>query len=268
MADYKYYYHSLDDVTLTYSATEDTGFDIENITDRNINTFFKDSNVAVTSVNFIIDFGAGVTRNADYIILGNYIATSTDDIVWLKVESADDAAFSVNNVTHVTDEPITASSLTTFIKTWTAGTARRYWRVTIQDDAGSNLDDVQIGVVFLGLDFEHGHDPDILPMNEGRDYEVTSAQADGGSRFTNIFNTTVRRNWNHEYHAIGTTFKTNFESWADEVYVSSNGISRYPFYFTNDGGTTLYYVRSVGQLQFGKDAYQAWNTNIRLEEEL
>ena len=269
MANFSYYYQSLDSATLTYSATEDSGFDVDNIKDRNINTFFKDTNIGVTSINVVIDFGASDARACDSIILGNYIATSTDDVVWLAVQSADDAGMSVNATTHVNTQEIQSSSLTDYIKTFTAPAAvRRYWKITIADDASDNLDDVQIGTVFLGAAFDHDHDPDILPASEGRGYAVANAEALGGTRFSNIFNTTVRRNWSFEYHGIGTTFKANFESWADGVFVNANGFSRYPFYFTDDSGSTLYYVRAVGNLQFGLDAYQAYNTNIRLEEEL
>lgn len=270
MANFSYYYKSLDSATLTYSATEDSGYDVDNIKDRNINTFFKDSAIAANIVNIVVDFGADDERDCDYIVLGNYLATAVGaDIARLGLQSADDAAFTVNLDTYFSAEDIDSSSLTTHIKTFTAnGTPRRYWKIVFQASGGANLTDLQVGTIFLGEAFNHTHDPDILPASEGRGYSVANAEALGGQRFSNIFNTTVRKNWNYEYHGIGSTFKTNFETWADGIYTADSGFSRYPFYFTDDAGSTLYYVRAIGRLQFGLDAYELWNTNITLEEEL
>jgi len=260
---YVLYHQSIEGATLTYSATEDANYPDTNMQDRYKNTFFKDTAIAAVSVNCIINFGSA--RACSHIILGNYIATSTDDIVWLQLEYADDAAFTVNNGTSFLEQAIESATLTNYLKTFTSQ-SKQYWRITIADDTGDNLANLQIGTIYLGTSISISHSPE-PNETQSADYVVNINQGVGGIRSGSIDNTTVRRLWNYDWKLLSETDKTNLQTFRDSIYMNKD-LSRYPFYWSPDTGTTLYYSRTKGELTMKQQAYQAWTWNSNFEEEL
>jgi len=255
---YKLYYHSLEDATLTYSATADTGYPITNMQDRNINTFFKDSSIASGSVTLKIDFGESVTR--DYILLGNYIASSVGAVT-ITLKRSSTGAFAGEETTVFSDETISSATLTNKIKTFTSCT-NQYWQITLSH---GDTCDYQIGTIFLGSVFTFVNNPK-LELSHGSNFNVTVNQSGGGVRYSQIINTAVRRIWNLDFILLNSTEKTGLETFRDEVQTSD--LSRWPFYFSPDSGTTLYFVRKRGDMEFTQRAFGAWDSNFIFEEEL
>ncbi len=267
MSNYEFYAQSLDDAVLTYSATEDTNFPVTNIQDRNIQTFFKDTNAGANSVNIEIDLGA--SRTCDYIFLGNYIANTVDgnERAEMDLERSATGAFGGEETVVFADELIDSDSLTDFLKTFSSA-GNRYWRIIFHSDDPGNLDDLQFGTIFLGTLWNWAHEPELRTPEESG-YPVTGNQAGGGSRFSQIANTTVRRKWNIPLKFIIESEKVKHETFRDQIFIDEGGgFSRYPFYFTDDGGTTFFFARYRGRLRLNQHAYQAWETVHPFEEEL
>lgn len=264
MSNFEIYAQSIDDATLAYSATEDTSFPITNVQDRNINTFMKDTAIAAATVNIVIDLGAA--RSCDFILLGNYIATAADSaLMKLECHSADawvgaqTEAFAATAV----DTATLADKLITF-----SAQNFRYWRMVFTDLSAGNLTDLQFGTIFLGTHWNWAHEPELNPL-EDSGYNVTTNRSAGGSTFGQIANTTVRRVWNVPLKFISSAEKTKHETWRDTVFMDLNGgLSRYPYYWSDDNGTTLYFSRYQGKLNLKQHAYQQWETNHVFVEEL
>lgn len=263
MSDFLYYAQSIDDANLTYSATEDTDYSIENIQDRNINTFFKDTAIGVATVDIVIEFDS--PRLCDYVIFGNYLATSITGETLVYIQCNTSNSWGAPAYTFGASS-IDSSSLTTRKITFNTGSSSyKWWRLHIEGGSSGNIADLQIGTIFLGDKWEHNHNPEI-GIGENSNYLATARETDGGYRFSQILNTTIRRQWNYKYKYITETEKIKFETWRDAIFVTK-GLSHYPFYFSNDGGTTLYYVRNIGKLNLKEHAYQVYETSITLDEE-
>jgi hypothetical protein len=263
MSNMEFYSESLDDGTLTYSATEDTNYPVENIQDRNINTFFKDSAIGAATVNIVIDLGAA--RSCNSIVLGNYIATAAN-AARLKLECHSADAWVGAQTEAFAETEIEASALTDKVITFSAQSFR-YWRMVFDDEAAGNLTDLQFGCVFLGTEWNWAHEPELRKPDESG-YNVTVNEADE-ARYGQTAGVTARRIWGVPYDWIESAEKTKIETFRDNIFMDNrNGLSRYPFYFTDDGGTTFYFARARGKLSLVQRAYQVWRTNFIFEEEL
>jgi len=261
------YGQSIDLATLTYSATEDTNYPIQRIQDRDINSFFRDLNIAAVNVTILIDFGTA--RSADHLILGNYLATSVDDVVWIALQSADDAAITVNATTHINTQEIQSATLTDYIKTFTnGGTARRYWKITIADDAAANLDDLQIGSIFLGDKITLDHNPSV---GKTKSHGITAVvrEALGGNRAGRKLRSSNRKMWTWDltYFDDDNSNLTDLETFVTDVGMSE-GLSALPFYFSEDSGSTILFGRSNGRHSLSEIGDSVWNFQLALEEEL
>lgn len=263
MSNFEIYAQSIDDAVLAYSVTEDTNFPITNIQDKNIKTFMKDTAIAAATVNIVIDLGAA--RSCDFILLGNYLATSADNVL-LKLECHTADAWG-GPTTAFSATAINSASLTDKLITFSAQNFR-YWRLVFTDLSAGNLTDLQFGTIFLGTHWNWAHEPE-LTLLEDSGYNVTTNRAAGGSTFGQIANTTVRRRWNVPLKWISAAEKVLHETWRDTIFMDLNGgLSRHPFYYSIDNGTTILFSRYRGKLNLRQHAYQQWETNHVFEEEL
>lgn len=257
---YQLYHQSIEGATLTYSATADTNYPATNMQDRYKNTFMKDTAIAAASITIDIDFGA--TRACNHIILGNYLATG-DGHPELTLQRDDNAGYT-SPTTVFASEDISSTTLTNHLKIFGSATDR-YWRLSIADDI-TNLINLQIGTIYLGTSISISHSPE-LDVAQSADYLVNVNQGVGGIRSGSIDNTTVRRLWSYPWKLLSETDKTNLETFRDSVYMNKD-LSRYPFWWSPDTGTTLYYARTSGALDMKQQAYQAWTWDANFEEEL
>ena len=259
---YVLYHQSIESATLTYSATEDTNYPDTNMQDRYKNTFFKDTDIEAPTITIDIDFGEN--RTCNHIILGNYLATA-GEVATLTLQRDDNAGFaSPTNV--FTAESIYSATLTKKLKTF-ASCTDRYWRILFKSNTGfTEVENLQIGTIYLGTRVTLSHSPE-LDITQSGEYSVNINDGVGGIRAGSIDNTTVRRIWEYPFKLLSETDKTNLQTFRDSVYMN-NGLSRYPFFWSPDTGTTLYYSRTNGALEMSQQAYQAWQTTLTFEEEL
>jgi len=258
---YTIYHQSLESATLTYSATADTNYPVTNLQDRYKNTFFKDTAIGA-SITIKVDFGSA--RACNYIILQNYIATAPAFARFvLKYGTADDG---INFENLASDyEIIHSTSLTNFLDTFTSKT-KRYWLLSFDNAGGDDFNNLQIGAIYLGTQMALGHTPEIGIVYSA-DYDVNVNQGAGGIRAGSINNATVRRIWQFQWKLLNPTDKTNLETFRDSVYMNK-GLSRYPFIWSPDSGTTLYSARTNGELSLKQTAFEAYEWNAVFEEEL
>uniref|UniRef100_A0A6H1ZPX3 Uncharacterized protein n=2 Tax=viral metagenome TaxID=1070528 RepID=A0A6H1ZPX3_9ZZZZ len=260
---YQLYHQSIESATLTYSATADTNYPATNMQDRYKNTFFKDTGIGA-DCDIKIDFGAN--RTCDYILLGNYFAIPDGGTTLTIDLQRDDNAGFASPTTVFSTENIYSATLTKKLKTFTSCTDR-YWRILFKSNTGvTEVDNLQIGTIFLGTAITLSHSPE-LDVAQSADYLVNVNQGVGGIRSGSIDNTTVRRLWSYPWKLLSETDKTNLQTFRDSVYMNKD-LSRYPFWWSPDTGTTLYYARTKGALDMKQQAYQAWTWDANFEEEL
>jgi len=247
----KLYYQSLDDATVTYSGTADTGYPVTNVQDRNANTLLKETTGIGLVVNYItIDFGSAVA--CDSLVLGNVLGQANFEYL---LEADDNSGFA-------TPETILSSkSLATsgdYIESFTSKTYR-YWRIGFLDTITTSS--LSIGTVFLGTAIELSRNPN---LDETEDFEYSSqvTEALGGGRFGFGDHDNLRQKWNYNFDYITETDKTNMKAMAAGVYGS-----RRPFYFTDPAGTT-HFARMMDNLTITQIGYQAYTMSLALEQEM
>jgi len=252
-----FYAQSIDTATLTYSSVAETGYPLANMQDRNKNSTFYDNVAGAMNENLVIDLGSA--RACNYLILGNYLAVTMGTIT-LTIQC--NSSNSWPGIEAKAATSILAMSMTNSLLTFNSQNYR-YWRLVFTSST-----DVLIGVstLFLGTYYTLARTPELIPNNNSG-YNVLLNESLGGNRFGYIANTTVREIWEYEFNYITDTEKTYMETWRDQIYIS-DGLSRYPFFYSPDSGTTLRYVRSNGLLNFEELTYGAYKVNIRLEQEL
>lgn len=262
--DYEFYYEGIDSATITLlNMTADTDFPVTNIQDRNNHTYFTDSSFSQNTVAVGIDFGSGITRDCNVVTV-KYKVTGV--AVLGTVQYGDNGADWTS--TDFANEALTENSTVEELWEFTDIAAHRYWRLVWQD-AGDPMTALRVFNILIGDKYQFHHNPE-LALKTSRGYEVENSEGAGGYRYSRIRNTTKRRRWELDYKYIDSTEQAKLEAWADTVFchVDNGKPSRYPFYFSDDGGTTIYYVRALGPLVFDQMAYDAFQTKIILEEEL
>lgn len=252
----KFIYQSIKDATLSESdLTAETGYPLTNLNDLNKNNVFKCADVSAPGV-LDINFGAG--QDADTLALVDFYMTGTSLTVTVEASETGGAG---TYVSILSAQSVTSSTTpATWVKTISGDPLYQYYRITFAGDAGADL---YLGAVFLGneLDFSHNPELNILYTNQ---FENTIITSQGGQRFAFGEFDDNRKGWQMVLKYINATFKTNLESWRDEVMPGE--LSRYPFLFYDD--TNYHYVRSVGPLEFQTSADVAYDTTLVLSEEL
>lgn len=232
MANPIYYYDGIEDATLAYSATEDTDFTVENLKNRNKNTFFKDTAIAAATVNLVIDFGAA--RSCDSIVLGNYIATAVIRAN-LKLEAHSADAWVGAQTEIFADQDIHTTTLDDDAVAFSAQSFR-YWRLVFDDSLGNNLTDLQIAIILLGTKLSHTVNRN-WGMHESRLSNVSSRMTKGGQDFTNK-NGENKRVFSMNWADIEETQKDNIMTWLETVF--NNYL---PFYLDINGDGNEILVR-------------------------
>lgn len=151
-----------------------------------------------------------------------------------------------------------------YFYTWSvAAVQKTYYRVRI----GSTSANLEFANIFLGSTdnvFEPSTDPD-LPRDRGwlRDGLIIN-QSESGSKFA-VEKSDRRRVWSILYRHISTANKTVLE---DLEEACGGGLK--PFVFTDDGGTTYFYVRwdETSPLFCRELASGLWECSFRLIEEI
>jgi len=264
MANLVFYSESVDGATFTVNSLgSDTNYPATNLNDRNKNVYWKAAN-ANTSGYIEIDLGEN--RTVDYIILGFHNYTDTSVGIKFTFDMNNDGNFtgeyylvgsSFNYEDYVTDN----SDI--WLETFTAQGSYRYYRLYLEAMGAGTYQ--QLACLFLGTAWEHSHSPE-LGVSPSAEYLVDSGITTAGIVRTQINNTTVKKYWNYIYKYVTSSEKTNFETWRDNIYISS-GLSHYPFFF-KDSVNQMYYVRNRGVLKFMEHAYDVWQTEINFEQEL
>ena len=127
---------------ITDPGTE-TGFAIASIKDMKSYTLWK-SNQTAAAINIDSDCGASTTQNGDYIALVNHNLFTLGATVRVLADTVSPAATQVLAATTPTEDTVTYLP-------FTAPTAKRYWRITINHSALPFAAKPYIGEIFLGM---------------------------------------------------------------------------------------------------------------------
>lgn len=227
MANPKIYHANPGAYTLAASAGSHADYPLTNIQDF-LRTTFWTSGGTTANQYLTVQFSAAKTCN--YAILE---AGSPAEVGWttLTIQAADDAAMSVNKVDiYQGDMPASGTALFEF----QAGDVTKvYWRFTI---GGTLTEAPGIANLFLGKFVEFSFPYEYGAKLADSSFQTTvgrslsgiqrAAQAIGGTRIFKV-----------DFRLLNDAFATQYRAFHDEV----RGRLR-PFYFSPDGGTTLYYV--------------------------
>lgn len=170
MSNVKFLYEGLEGATLTASAGTASGYDVENVKDRNPNTLwianantnnqtFKAQLASSRAVDTVIIDGI----NASALASGTAsikVQSSTDNSTWTDRYTFNDAALSGN--TRLKCEFVSASAL--------------YWRLLFNDSVGSMAVAPQIGSILLGTRFEPTIPYDSDPEH-GEEFDTVRSRA-------------------------------------------------------------------------------------------
>lgn len=265
MSDFIHYAQSIDDAALTIDTmTSDANYPLTNLQDRNKSVYWKEG---TGNTSGYIQIDLVTARACDFLILGNHNYTDTGKGIALSSCTDGDGDFTPEawaiGSAGPTYHDYVSGNVTNWMEIFTS-VNKRYWRLYLE--AMGAVTYQQIATIFLGTKWNYDHNPE-LTVGEESGYKVRMNEAEGGARFSQIANTTVRKEWDYDYKYIIASEKTKFETWRDAIYMSDR-LSRYPFFFSDDTGTSLYYVRAAGKLSLKEQAYNVWQTRISLEEEL
>jgi hypothetical protein len=221
------YYANPSAWSLTASAGSRAGYPITNLQD-----FLRASRwMGADSVAQSLDVELPAVAACDYCIIEYGDGLNPADVGWtdLKIEAADNAAFTVNKIEVFDGDMESGVYLVDFGYAYT----KRYWRVGI---GGAVTDFPGIANLFLGkalkfsFPYEFGAKQGDSSFQSvvGRSLSGVkrSSQAVGGTRVFDI-----------AFSLISDAVAAEFQTFHDVV----RGDLR-PFYYSPDGGTTLYYV--------------------------
>lgn len=239
---------------------EESGYPIENISDRNINTYWKndDNNEVVT-----LDFDYGSAIQPDYFILAGHNLQDTG--YGIKLEYSDDGV----GGSFVSDgyligsggayHDYVAANSSIWREALTApGSAYQYYRLTIENLNGTKpyVSVVSFGVKkTLNANYSLGGSRGLAYGNERR--ETTGGQI----KVNNLWGS--KRRFELSWDDIA---ETDHDYWEDDIFAEIKG-SLYPF-FIEDMDGELYYVRCLNdELPMTDIEYQLYSFNLTLIEE-
>lgn len=231
MANPKIYYANPGAWTFTASGGENASYPLTNLQDFLRSSWWY-SNSDATSQTLIVDMGAATACNYAILEVGESIFPA--EIGWtnLDIDGAEDAGFTTGVEAVYSDAPIAAA---TGLYGFQGGATvtKRYWRFTF---TLSTAGYPGLAQVFLGksLDFTFPYEYGAKVADSafqsvvGRSLSGVkrASQAVGGTRVFEV-----------KFNLISDAVAALFRTFHDTV---RGGLR--PFYFSPDGGTTLYYV--------------------------
>lgn len=222
--------------SLAASAGSNASYPLTNLQDYLRASMWKS---AATTSGQYLTVALDIARECDFVIIDNNNLYEAG--VTLEIEAADDAAMTVNKVDlYQGNVPQTQSydgiNMTSLIE-FEAAATKQYWRFTF---TGSPIgDEPTIGNLFLGklLEFSFPFDfgakagDSSFQTVVGRSLSGTkrASQAVGGTRLFRI-----------RFTLISDAAAALYRTFHDTI----RGALR-PFYYSPDGGTTLYYVSNT-----------------------
>lgn len=261
MADVIFLHKNLDttsysSIVLTASQAMATGFPLTNLQDGYKQTVAK-SNTTAQNQTFNFDLGAAFACNSIGIINHNFTAVGATAII-LQTNTNDDADF--------TDAEERAPDLTvadTAVSYFPfASATKRYWRIFFSK--GSALSAAPyMGEIYLGTRFDHTYKYKIGAGTK-TGYQVVNQRTWDGADSAIQKYATVRRAWQLSFQILGTTYKTNFDTWFQSVKGSYR-----PFLMSLDAATTWYLVRVLqNEIEYKEVSADFWETTLDFEEQL
>lgn len=239
---------------------EESGYPIENISDRNWNSRWQNDD---NNEEVVIDFDFGSAIQPDYLILANHNLTDTSYGIKFQYGtggvggSFSSAGYQLGDAGTFHDyvsgnSPIWREALTA------PGSAYQYYRLTIENKNGTKpyISVISFGVKkTLNANYSLGGSRGLAYGNERR--ETTGGQI----KVNNLWGS--KRRFELSWDDIE---ETDHDYWEDDIFEEIQG-SLYPF-FIEDIDSEIYYVRCLNdELPFNDIEYQLYGFNLTLIEE-
>lgn len=176
-----------------------------------------------------IDLGAAAA--CDFAILEFGTSWDPTDVGWaqLTIEGADDAGMTTNKVQAYQGDPGSGTSLFAFASAY----AKRYWRFTI---GGTMTEKPGCANLFLGKTLAFSFPQEFGSRQADSSFQsVVGRSLSGTKRASQVVGGT--RVFDMQFSLMSDAFAAEFRTFHDTV---RGGLR--PFYYSPDGGTTLYYV--------------------------
>lgn len=211
-----------------------------------------------------VDLGSGNTLQPQYFIWINhnfYTVGSLDIEVYTKTTDTAIGAYDVSpavtfTVNLSTYEPI-------FVAGSSLSSAKRFFKFKLITLPVANSTYCANFFLLASTDvYSPSVDPNLPRDKSFSRNGLVVNYASGGSKF-GVSKSGRRRNWSVNYSYISTADKTILENLESAV-----GGGLRPFVFTDDGGTTYYYVRFDSDLQCNELASGLWDVSFRLLEDI
>ena len=202
----------------------------------------------------------GATYACDSALFLNHNFTTAAADVGIKLQHADNSAYTTNLVTD--DADVTTANGTTSYTTFNSAT-KQYWRLFFNSTVP--LGGIPyIGQIFLGTKFTHAYNHTIGNTEE-TGYEILKQRAWDGTDSAYLQYSTKRKFWGSvRFQIITSDYKTNFDTFFESV----KGGYR-PFMMSTDSGTTWYYVRvAEDKIQYINKGANYWETTLNFYEQI
>lgn len=230
MANPKIYYANPGEYTLAASAGSHASFPLTNLQDF-LRSSAWTSGGSTANQYVTVQFSSAKTCNYAILEVGDAFEVGWDS---LTIQAADDAGMSVNKVdVYQGDIPASGTALFEF---QAGDVSKVYWRFTL---GGTLTEAPSIFNLFLGKFVEFS-----FPYEFGAKVADSSFQSAVGRSLSGIQRASqavggtriIEVNFRLETDAVAAQFRT--------FHDTVRGRLR-PFYFSPDGGTTLYYVNNI-----------------------
>jgi len=224
-----FYYQHITDSTITASAGSDADYPTDNLLDKLYETQWKSNDDSINQL-LKIDFGSGITRNMEYVLIAHHNFASLNLRYLTFSVSADGSAWTDQVVLDPGD--ITDPLVVNF----SDPIARRYLGIYLDKEASDTLDAVPaLGLVLSGLKFDAGY-THVFPYKAGNLQYATSRKRalKGTLRTAQVYGGI--RTFEIKFESMPNVFKTDWLTFHQSVRGALN-----PFYFADTDGS-LYYV--------------------------
>jgi hypothetical protein len=148
MSNVKFLYEGCETASFTASAGTATGYDIDNLANRNPGSIWR-SGAVTDGQTLTIDLG--VARVANTVILGGHnMLTAPNDQLDLKVEHSDNGSSWTEAASLTQGDPgLAAIAIYEF-----SSVTKRYWRIVFDQNTGDFAAAPEVGNIFIGTRFE------------------------------------------------------------------------------------------------------------------
>jgi hypothetical protein len=239
----------------TYSATStNSSYPLANLDDYDPDTYWQANN-ANQNQQLAVDFGSAKAR--DFAVIHNHNFASVTEDIGIKLQGADDSAFTTNLVTAEDDIGSLAASDPIVIPF--SSQTKRYWRIYFESTVSLTVAP-KVGQLFINQKLDVGASFEWPYSAKDEEFRTEAGRAISGKLRTSQIHKGVLR-FQFRFRLLDDTFRAGWLRFHQKVRGAAC-----PFYYADPDGTVWYVHLADDYNEIEVFRYQLNNTGqIRLE---